>query len=144
MGDAEALHQMRIALTRLRTALSFFSPMVADFRRERVRRELKWSNAHLGAVRDLDVAIERLMAINKQQPQAASNDPSGTHSAPPAIDSWRGRFAQPDIGGSSKAHTAGLKTDPGPSRRERKLASCALPPLRYTARINWRAGRKSF
>jgi inorganic triphosphatase YgiF len=29
-GDPEAVHQMRIALTRLRTAISFFSPMVAD------------------------------------------------------------------------------------------------------------------
>jgi CHAD domain-containing protein len=75
MGDPEALHQMRIALTRLRTALSFFSPMVADSKRQQVRRELKWLNTHLGTVRDLDVAIERLKAINKQQPQAASNDP---------------------------------------------------------------------
>jgi CHAD domain-containing protein len=74
MGDPEALHQMRIALTRLRTALSFFSPMVADSQRERVRRELKWVHAHLGAVRDLDVAIERLKTITKQQPQTASND----------------------------------------------------------------------
>ena len=75
-GDPVALHQMRIALTCLRTALSFFSPMVADSKRERIRSELKWVNAHLGAVRDLDVAIERLKAIRKQQPQAASNDPS--------------------------------------------------------------------
>ena len=75
MGDPEALHQMRIALTRLRTALSFFSPMVADSERERVRRELKWVNAHLGVVRDLDVAIERLKIISKQQPQVPSNDP---------------------------------------------------------------------
>jgi CHAD domain-containing protein len=75
VGDPEALHQMRIALTRLRTALSFFSPMVADSKREQVRRELKWLNAHLGAVRDLDVAIERLKAINKQRPQAASGNP---------------------------------------------------------------------
>jgi CHAD domain-containing protein len=75
MGDPESLHQMRIALTRLRTALSFFSPMVADSKRKQVRRELKWLNAQLGAVRDLDVAIERLKAIDKQQPRAASNDP---------------------------------------------------------------------
>jgi CHAD domain-containing protein len=76
MGDPESLHQMRIALTRLRTALSFFSPMVADSKRKQVRRELKWLNAQLGAVRDLDVTIERIRAINKQQPKAACNDPS--------------------------------------------------------------------
>jgi CHAD domain-containing protein len=75
-GDPFALHQMRIALTRLRAALSFFSPMIADPKGEQVRRELKWVNAYLGAVRDLDVAIERLRSINRQQPQATSNDPS--------------------------------------------------------------------
>jgi CHAD domain-containing protein len=58
--DPLGLHRMRIGLTRLRTAISFFSPMVADARGARIRLELKWLNAHLGAVRDLDVAIERL------------------------------------------------------------------------------------
>jgi len=57
---------MRIALTRLRTAISFFSPMVADLQRTRIRNELKWLHTHLGAVRDLDVAIERLKEVNKR------------------------------------------------------------------------------
>ena len=67
-GDPKALHQMRIALTRLRTTISFFSPMVADLQRTRIRSELKWLQAHLGAVRDLDVAIERLREADKQTP----------------------------------------------------------------------------
>src|SRR5712675_183022 len=69
-GDPGALHQMRIALTRLRTAILFFSPMVVDPKRARIKGELKWLNAYFGAVRDLDVAIERLKAVNKQRPQA--------------------------------------------------------------------------
>ena len=69
-GDPVALHQMRIALTHLRTAILFFSPMVADAMRTRVRADLKWLNAHLGVMRDLDVAIERLKAIDKRRPQA--------------------------------------------------------------------------
>lgn len=72
-GDSGALHQMRIALTRLRTAILFFSPMVADNQRTQTRDELKWLNARLGTVRDLDVAIERLKAIDKQAPQASPN-----------------------------------------------------------------------
>jgi CHAD domain-containing protein len=72
-GGAGALHHMRIALTRLRTAISFFSPMVAGPQRTRIRDELKWLNAHLGVVRDLDVAIERLRKINKQRQQAADD-----------------------------------------------------------------------
>jgi CHAD domain-containing protein len=69
-GDADALHRMRVAVTRLRAATSFFSPMVAGQQRTRIRDELKWLNAHLGVVRDLDVAIERLKKIDKQQPPA--------------------------------------------------------------------------
>ena len=68
-GDPKALHAMRIALTHLRTAILFFSPMVADSRRAQITDELKWLNGHLGAVRDLDVAIERLRKISRQQQQ---------------------------------------------------------------------------
>jgi len=64
---------MRIALTRLRTAILFFSPMVDDPERARIRDELKWLNAQLGSVRDLDVAIERLKAADKQEPQSTSD-----------------------------------------------------------------------
>jgi len=69
-GDPAALHQMRVALMRLRTAILFFSPMVADSQRTQIRDGLKWLNAHLGAVRDLDVAIERLGAADKQPKDA--------------------------------------------------------------------------
>ncbi|MDA9499859.1 CHAD domain-containing protein [Bradyrhizobium sp. CCBAU 11357] len=61
-GDPDALHQIRIALTHLRTAIRFFSPMVDDALRPEVWAELKWLNGQLGMVRDLDVAIERIVA----------------------------------------------------------------------------------
>lgn len=69
-GDPVALHRMRIALTHLRTTILFFSPMVADAARTRVRAELKWLNAQLGIMRDLDVAIERLKVIDKRRSRA--------------------------------------------------------------------------
>jgi CHAD domain-containing protein len=69
-GNPKALHQMRMALTRLRTAISFFSPMAADRKRANIKCELKWLNTYLGAARDLDVAIERLKANNRQRLQA--------------------------------------------------------------------------
>jgi CHAD domain-containing protein len=68
-GDATAVHQMRIALTHLRTAILFFSPMVDDPKRDQVRDELKWLNGELGLLRDLDVAIERIEAANAKQLQ---------------------------------------------------------------------------
>lgn len=68
IGDAKALHQMRVALARLGAAISFFSPMVADSQRKQIRAELKWLLGQLGAVRDLDVAIERFETSSKQRP----------------------------------------------------------------------------
>jgi CHAD domain-containing protein len=68
-GDPEALHQMRVALARLRTAISFFSSMAADHQRKPIKAELKWLHHELGAVRDLDVATGRLEAGGKLQPR---------------------------------------------------------------------------
>jgi len=76
-GDPTALHQMRIALTHLRTAILFFSPMVEDAIRDEVRDELKWLNGELGAVRDLDVAVDRIKGLNKRRPQVL-----------PAVGAW--------------------------------------------------------
>jgi CHAD domain-containing protein len=66
-GDPDALHQIRIALTHLRTAIRFFSPMVDDALRPKVWTELKWLNSQLGMVRDLDVAIERVVAESRDE-----------------------------------------------------------------------------
>ena len=59
-GSAKAVHEMRIALTRLRASIAFFSPMLSGEEQSRISAELKWLHAHLGIVRDLDVAVERL------------------------------------------------------------------------------------
>jgi CHAD domain-containing protein len=73
-GDHAALHDMRIALTRLRAAIAFFSPMAVDAHSVRLKHELKWLNRHLGGARDIDVAIERLQATRTSQPQTRSDD----------------------------------------------------------------------
>ncbi|MGV7215118.1 CHAD domain-containing protein [Bradyrhizobium sp. UFLA05-112] len=66
-GDPDALHQIRIALTRLRAAIRFFSPIVDDAMRPVVWAELKWLHRQLGMVRDLDVAIERIVAASGEE-----------------------------------------------------------------------------
>lgn len=65
-GEAPALHAMRVAMTRLRTTIALFSPMVDGDEQLRLAAELKWLNAHLGIVRDLDVALERLAKTRDQ------------------------------------------------------------------------------
>lgn len=53
--DIEGVHRARIAIRRLRAALSLFKPVVADGRCGHQRRELAWLSDLLGAARDLDV-----------------------------------------------------------------------------------------
>lgn len=56
-GDAEAVHQIRVGITRLRAAVAFFAPIVADAQWLRVKREIAWLNGSLGAARDSDVVL---------------------------------------------------------------------------------------
>ena len=53
--DAEAVHQIRVAARRLRSALSTFAPVVRDMRFEAIRGELKWLAEATDAARNLDV-----------------------------------------------------------------------------------------
>jgi len=57
-GDAEAVHQIRIAITRLRAAVAFFAPIVVDAEWRRLKEEIAWLNGPLGAARDSDVVVE--------------------------------------------------------------------------------------
>ncbi|MBV9529712.1 MAG: CYTH and CHAD domain-containing protein [Bradyrhizobium sp.] len=65
--DAEALHQMRIALRRLRTAISLFSEVVSDDRVDVVKAELRWLARECGPARDLDtLLVEVLRPLRRQ------------------------------------------------------------------------------
>ena len=69
-GDVEALHQMRIALRRMRAAISAFSTVVADSDWQRIKSELRWITGELGPARDLDVFVaEVLVPLRSQNPK---------------------------------------------------------------------------
>jgi triphosphatase len=55
--DPEALHRLRVALRRLRSALSIFRDMLAGEKLAHVRSELRWIAAELDMARELDVLI---------------------------------------------------------------------------------------
>lgn len=57
-GDVEAVHQIRVAITRLRAAVAFFAPVVVDAEWLRLKQEIAWLNGPLGAARDSDVLAE--------------------------------------------------------------------------------------
>lgn len=55
--DEECLHQMRVALRRLRSAISAFSSVLPAASRAPIARELKWLGGALGPARDWDVFV---------------------------------------------------------------------------------------
>jgi len=57
--DIEALHDMRVASRRLRAAMSAFEPYLPS-RMHPLRDQLGWVASALGAVRDIDVQLERM------------------------------------------------------------------------------------
>jgi len=58
-GDPEAVHQIRIAITRMRSAALFFSPPFINEQTWSVLdKEFGWINSALGKARDCDVVIE--------------------------------------------------------------------------------------
>ena len=60
-GDPEGLHQMRVALRRLRAAISLFSDMLPDPQSNALKAELKWIMGELGPARELDIFLKRVV-----------------------------------------------------------------------------------
>lgn len=60
--DIEGVHQMRVALRRLRAALVFLGPWLPGEQASWFEREVKWLAKKLGAVRDLDVLLADTLA----------------------------------------------------------------------------------
>ena len=54
-GDPDAVHSIRIALTKLRAARKFFAIMTRDTAWPKLKAEIQWLNRVLGAARDNDV-----------------------------------------------------------------------------------------
>jgi inorganic triphosphatase YgiF len=59
--DVEGVHQMRVALRRLRSAFSLFHKMLGRGNSAALTEELRWISDILGVVRDLDVFITQTL-----------------------------------------------------------------------------------
>ena len=57
--DADALHQARVSLRRLRSLCSIYKSLFDDSRFDHLREELKWLATELGDARNIDVMIGR-------------------------------------------------------------------------------------
>ena len=56
--DPESVHQLRVGVRRMRSALSLFKQALPDAQRRALQPELRWLARELGRARDLDVFIE--------------------------------------------------------------------------------------
>jgi len=74
-GHAEALHQLRVGLRRLRAATKAFAEVTADPQQGKIKAELKWVMKQIGPARDLDVfgtdVLEPLRQIDTDDPHLA-------------------------------------------------------------------------
>jgi triphosphatase len=65
--DGSALHQMRVAMRRMRAAISLFSVVMGDDRVSAIKTELRWLAQEFGPARDLDTLIgEVIKPLRKQ------------------------------------------------------------------------------
>ena len=58
-GEPEGLHDLRVAMRRMRSALATFRPILDTSVTEPLRAELKWASGRLGEARDADVAADQ-------------------------------------------------------------------------------------
>lgn len=59
--DGEALHQMRVAIRRLRAAVTTFRALVGAARADAPGNDLRWLMGHLGPARDADVFLAEVL-----------------------------------------------------------------------------------
>jgi inorganic triphosphatase YgiF len=92
--EAEGIHQMRVALRRLRAALGLFRALIPRAASRAVGAEAKWLNGELGAARDWDVLTQETLVplLRRVEPDDA------THSLEVAVrqaseEGWRRALA---------------------------------------------------
>ena len=72
-GDSEALHQARVALRRLRAAISLFADVVRASGTDAIKNELKWITSEFGPAREMDVLWARADATAKEAQALAAD-----------------------------------------------------------------------
>jgi len=63
-ANEEGVHQMRVGLRRLRSALALFKPVIATASHETWKAELRWINSILGPARDWDVFASNIAQLS--------------------------------------------------------------------------------
>ena len=93
VDEPDAVHQMRVATRRLRSALATYRPLLDRERTDPVRAELKWLGQVLGRSRDTEVLHWRLRDLVAAQPVELVLGPVGARVDLELLDRHRGAHA---------------------------------------------------
>ncbi|WP_429807137.1 CHAD domain-containing protein [Ensifer sp. B1-9] len=136
--NPEALHQSRVALRRLRSAISLYKDLLSDDESQRIKGELKWLAGVLGKARDVDVLLTR-------DPEPELRDQLKTARAAryaeafEALDSGRGRALLFDL--QQWLHCGDYLSTPPAELRDRPVADFAEAVLDRARRKLKKHGR---
>ena len=133
-GDAEALHQMRIGLRRLRTAIASFAPVSAGSEQDRIKAELKWATKALGPARDLDVfatdVLKHLSETGANEKEFAEVSAISHKDEQKPMPGQQTSSVRTAFAGSCLMSPSGLKSAPGlPGPRLTLTLSNLLPSM---------------
>jgi triphosphatase len=67
LNDPEGVHEMRVGLRRLRSAISLFGDILPDPQTATIKREAKWLTGELAPARELDVLVNRVVLPVRQR-----------------------------------------------------------------------------
>lgn len=67
-GEKQAVHDLRVAMRRLRSALATFRPYVDRSVTDPLRDELRWAAGTLGEIRDREVVGDRIESLLRHEP----------------------------------------------------------------------------
>ena len=141
----DAVHRMRVATRRLRTALATFSPLLDDEPTSAVRDELRWLARVLGAARDAEVMRGRLAALVSDEPPELLLGPVARRLDDELSTLYRAALDELRDVLDGDRYLALLRDldslldDPRPTTRGRRPAEEVLPPL---VRRSWRRLRR--
>jgi CHAD domain-containing protein len=143
-GDPAAVHDMRVAARRIRTALRLFRPVVPD-QSEALRSELRWSARLLGTVRDVDVQRGWLAASSES---VDPEDRAILHLLDDEFEERRGRLHSTLVEGLDSARFEALRNGlsmfargPGLTSEEASLPVSTVAPMLVEKR--YRAMRRA-
>jgi triphosphatase len=144
--DVEALHQARVSLRRLRTALSIFKTMVASNELGRIETRLTCIFRNLGRARNLDIYLATLRQDASKEPSSVASLRKVTRSRESAYDKVIAQLASGEYRSLVLDLSAYVEIGAWQSRDPASRRKTERPIVKFAAKAldrRWRRLRKT-